>query len=443
MSAINVLSTYSLTTIANGVNASSGTPSYIWSVALPSAAKGKSGVLEVFFNLYSVSGFYVGQYFDYGLYIDGTSISLGDSTTTRYTQTSASTYAMSSGGTLRGTNGILGYNPLSIPLTIPSGATNLQIGITNSVAAMSVGSSVTPMVTSNVLTSSGTLNTGNYIPQNTFTTPGTYNYTVPTTVQGGTVQGVFVYLWGGGGSRGASPSAGGGGGFTSGFYSCSGGTTLTYIVGASGGSGAFSNGCGLPNTGSGGGAGPSGNSGGFSGIFSTATASVATVIGIAGGGGSGCAQMNGGNGGGGGGSNGGAGWNYMASVYQGGGGTQTAGGSNYSDGATGQRWVGGGNGWGTASKGGGGWWGGGSGGPGGGGGSGYTSNFTSGGQTQVGTTLLGSTATPALALPAGTTSPYFMSGYADGSGTGGFVVIVPAIGSSSTQIGVSATLYSL
>ena len=60
-----------------------------------------------------------------------------------------------------------------------------------------------------------------------------------------------------------------------------------------------------------------------------------------------------------------------------------------------------------------------------------------------GTTLLGSTATPALALPAGTTSPYFVSGYGDGSGTGGFVVIVPAIGSSSTQIGVSATLYSL
>jgi hypothetical protein len=441
MATVFSLSSYSLATIALTVASGSATPTYIWQAAIPSGAKGKAGILQLFFNLYAATDFFAGQSFNYGIYVDGVPLSLGDSTTINYVHTAATPYAISSGGVVRGTNGFVGYSPLIIPVSFSSGASVIQIGISNSSLAMSAVSSASPQVMSNVTVASGLSNTSNFIPINTFTSQGTYNYTVPTTVQGGSVVGVYVYLWGAGGGPSASPSAGGGGGFTSGFYSCAGGTTLTYIVGATGGNGSFSNGCGQPNTQSGAEVGPSGPSGGFSGIFSTATASVGTVIGIAGGGGSGCAQMNGGNGGAGGGSNAGAGWNYMAGVYQSGGGTQTAGGSNHSDGQVGQRWIGGGNGWGTATKGGGGWWGGGSGGPGGGGGSGYTSNFTSGGQTQTGTTLLGSTSTPALALPAGTTSPYFLSGYANGSGTGGFVVIVPAIGSGANQVGVQANLF--
>ena len=443
MSSIYQLSTYSLTTISNAVAASSSTPTIIWSATIPAGAKGRNAILQLFFNLYCSTNFIAGQNFYYGLYVDGTPLAIGDSTTMKYVHTAASPYAISAGGVALGTNPLFGYQPLVIPLAIAAGASQIQIGITNSSLGMATSSSVAPHIATNVTVASGTPNTGNYIPINTFTSQGTYNYTVPTTVQGGTVQGVFVYLWGAGGGPGGSPSAGGGGGFTSGFYSCAGGTTLTYIVGGSGGSGAFSNGCGLPNSSSGAGVGPSGNSGGFSGIFSTATASLATVIGIAGGGGSGDAQMNGGNGGGGGGSTGGSGWNYMAAAYQGGGGTQTGGGSGYSDGYTGNRWVGGGNGWGTASKGGGGYYGGGSGGPGGGGGSGFIGNFTSDGFTQTGTTLLGSTATPALALPAGTSSPYYVSGYGHGNNGGGLVVIVPAIGSTAVQVGVSASLYAL
>jgi hypothetical protein len=441
MATVYSLSSYSLATIALTVASSSVTPTYVWQAAIPSGARGKSGILQLFFNLYSATNFFAGQSFNYGIYVDGVALSIGDSTTIPYVHTTASAFAISSGGLSRGTNGFQGYSPIMIPVSFSSGASVIQLGITNSSLAMSSVSSASPHVGSNVTVASGLSNTSNFLPINTFTSQGTYNYTVPTTVQGGSVVGVFVYLWGAGGGPGASPSAGGGGGFTSGFYSCSGGSTLTYIVGASGGNGTFSNGSGQPNNGSGGGAGPSGASGGFSGIFNTATASLATTIGIAGGGGSGCAQMNGGNGGGGGGSNGGAGWNYVGNIYQGGGGTQTGGGSNHSDGQAGQRWIGGGNGWGTASKGGAGWWGGGSGGPGGGGGSGYTSNFTSGGLTQVGTTLLGSTATPSLATPAGTSSPYFVSGYGHGNGGAGFVVIVPAIGSSANQVGVQANLF--
>lgn len=440
MAAVYPVSSYSLATIAVTVASSSASPTYIWQAAVPAGAKGKVGILQLFFNLYNSTNFFANQTFNYGIYVDGVALSIGDSTTITYTQTAATSYAISSSGVLRGTNGFHGYNPLLIPVSFSSSAQYIQLGISNSSLALSSVSSASPHVGSNVTVSSGTLNTGNYIPINTFTTTGTFNYTVPTTVQGGSVVGVYVYLWGAGGGPGGSPSAGGGGGFTSGFYSCSGGSTLTYIVGACGG-GAFSNGYGGVNNSSGAGVGPSGPSGGFSGIFSTATASLATVIGIAGGGGSGDAQMNGGNGGGGGGSNGGAGWNYVANAYQGGGGTQTGGGAGYSDGYTGSQWYGGGNGWGTASKGGAGWYGGGSGGPGGGGGSGYTSNFTSGGLTQVGTTLLGSTATPSLATPAGTSSPYFVSGYGNGSGTGGFVVIVPAIGTNANQIGVQANIF--
>ena len=232
MSSIYQLSTYSLATISNAVAASSGTPTIIWSVSIPAGAKGRNAILQLFFNLYCASNFAAGQNFYYGLYVDGTPLAIGDSTTMKYVHTAATTYAISAAGVGLGTNPLFGYQPLVIPLAIPSGASQIQIGITNSSLGMALSTSTAPHVTSNVTVSSGTLNTGNYIPVNTFTSTGTY--TVPTTVQGGAVQGVFIYLWGGGGYTNNLYS-GGGGGFVSGFYSCSPGTVIAYSIGSGGG----------------------------------------------------------------------------------------------------------------------------------------------------------------------------------------------------------------
>lgn len=449
MSAINVLSTYSLAAISNGVNASSGSPAYIWSVAIPSGAKGKSGVLEVFFNLYCASGFFANQTFDYGLYIDGTSIALGDSTTTRYTQSAATTYAMSSGGILRGTNGVLGYTPMSVPLSIPAGASLLQIGITNSSVAMATATSVTPHVTSNVSTATGTLNTSDYIPKNTFTTSGSNAYVVPTTVQGGAVQGVFIYCWGAG--AGHSYIGAGSGGFASAYYPCAGGTTLVSVVGAIG-TGTIS---------SGGGGQQSGylGAGGFSGVFSSVNLTQANALVIAGGAGSGTLTNAGGGGGAGSadsnasgvGYAGGPGWYWTTSVVSGvTGGTLSAGGSSGGQALLGASPA-------SVSLGGGGYYGGGGGnnggmGGGGGGGSSFVSNSCTGATFSPGTYCTGSGVTSIP--PGGVSNQYYVAnsynyGYGGSGGSNaapnyqGLVVIVPAIGSTATQIGVSATLYSL
>jgi hypothetical protein len=134
----SALSSYTLTAIANAVTINNASPTVIWQAAIPTAALGLNVIMSVFFNLYNSSAqFTVGQTFSYGVYIDGVPLSIDISTTTvPYTQTTASNYALSTGGTLVGTNGILGLRPIMITATIPATATNFQISITSSSAAM-------------------------------------------------------------------------------------------------------------------------------------------------------------------------------------------------------------------------------------------------------------------------------------------------------------------
>lgn len=461
MASYYTLSSYSLATIAVTVAASSGTPTYIWSAAVPSGVKGKTAILQMFFNLYASTNFFAGQTFNYGIYVDGVALAIGDTTTVQYVHTAATPYAMSSGGLLRGTNGFHGYNPIVIPVSFSSGASVIQIGITNSSLAISAVTSVSPQLTTNITVATGTLNTTNWVPINTFTTTGQSTYTVPTTVQGGTVQGVFVYLWGcGGGER--NTNAGGGAGYTTGYYSCAGGTNLTVVVG----------GLGTNSMSSGGGAsGAIANGGGFSGVFTSAGVAQANAIAIAGGGGGATAETTGGvnsgasSGGAGGGLNGVGCYYYGGAVYAttnalygGSGGTQTGPGTS-SEGFIGAV-LRGGNGAGNSGGGGGGYYGGGGGGAASsaGGGSGYIAGLTSGGYTVAGNQATGTITTgtgsnikaggPYSAtngLYVASNSPVYPSGgtYGNGSGATGCVVIIPAIGSSTSQIGVQANIFAV
>ena len=134
----SALASYTLTAIANAVTINNASPTVIWQATIPAAALGLNVIMSVFFNLYNSSAqFTVGQTFSYGVYIDGVPLSIDSSTTTLpYTQTTASNYALSTGGALLGTNGILGIKPIMITATIPATATNFQISITSSSAAM-------------------------------------------------------------------------------------------------------------------------------------------------------------------------------------------------------------------------------------------------------------------------------------------------------------------
>ena len=134
----SALASYTLTAIANAVTINNASPTVIWQATIPAAALGLNVIMSVFFNLYNSSAqFTVGQTFSYGVYIDGVPLSIDSSTTTvPYTQTTASNYALSTGGALVGTNGILGLKPIMITATIPATATNFQISITSSSAAM-------------------------------------------------------------------------------------------------------------------------------------------------------------------------------------------------------------------------------------------------------------------------------------------------------------------
>lgn len=299
---------------------------------------------------------------------------------------------------------------------------------------------------------------------NTYTTTGSNAYTVPATSGGSPVSGVYVYLWGAGGgyntigAGGYVPgSAGGGGGFVSGFYSCSPGTNLIYVVGAvgvqSGSASALSNG------GPGNPINPSPGGGGFSGLFLSNAGGIAqsNAIAIAGGGGGGgfefgymgYAQY-----GGGGGYPSGDNVGYddgtkASSSYSGG--SQTAGGLGDGPGSAllgGRSYVGGG---------GGGWYGGSGNGNGyaGTGGSSYIGNvngatggigLTSGSTYENGTTLTSAGMPASNAKPGGTTNQYYVSGKGVGNGGTGLVVIVPATqqtptGAPVTRIPLTVTAY--
>ena len=457
MSQVFTLSTYSLAGIANTVSLSTGTPAYVWVASVPPGAKGKNGILAVVFNLYNSAGFASSMSFDYGVYVDGVSQFMGDSTTMRYVQTASGNYAIAYGGISLGTNGIMGGLPLFFPLVLGPSASQIQIGLANSSMTMTGVAAASPSVGSNVLTSSGTLNTGNYVPQNTFTTVGLGSYTVPTTVQGGTVTGVFIYCWGASGQSlgGVTWPVPGSAGFVSGYYSCSGGTILSYVVGSCDG---------LKNSSTGGSAsgtiGSGGNSsGGFSGVFLSNAGGIvqSNALIIAGGsgsvrGGSGNTFVSGAGGAGAADSNaygigysGGAAWlgtsnvpaSWAGSLNAAGINTNSSGGPLYGGGSTA-----------TDAGGGGGYYGGAGGNVGNSAGSGGSS-FAINSMTNT-SFLPGVQATSWQATLAvgGSTNIFFPSGGLYGYGGGnnggktGLIVIVPAVGTAATQIGVSATLFS-
>ena len=138
------VASYSLAAIANAVSQNNATPTIVWSAAIPATALGLNVIITIFFNMYNASTqFTVNQTFGYGIYIDGVSLSADSTTATiPYTQTTASNYALSSGGVLLGTNGILGLKPIIIAATIPATATALQIGIVNSSVALTTATQI-------------------------------------------------------------------------------------------------------------------------------------------------------------------------------------------------------------------------------------------------------------------------------------------------------------
>ena len=123
---------YTQSTIATNISYSTNTISYIASLAIPQTLTGQSGLLSYYFNLSTTSSFVIGSYFDYGLYLDGVSLAMGDSQITRYSQTSTYSVAMSWNGLSLGTNAITPYKPITIPITIGANSCNLQLGIKNS-----------------------------------------------------------------------------------------------------------------------------------------------------------------------------------------------------------------------------------------------------------------------------------------------------------------------
>jgi len=443
--------------IANAVSAGSSTPVTIWSNALPNGVKGRSGMLSIFFNLYSLTTFASNFAMDYGFYIDSTPISIGESNTVHYVQTTTSSYTNSSNGYPLGTPIVTGLTPITVPLYIPPSATNLVLSVANLTSAMSPVQSVSIAYTSNNATTSGSAGSpATYLPQTLFTTTGSNTYTVPTQVGVGgvatTVTGVFIYCWGsGGGGLNTYYGMGGAAGFSSGYYSCSPGTVLTYVVGSIGGGTVATGGGGLPCANGGGG-------GGFSGVFTGSIAQSNAII-IAGGGGGGGYQQSfssppGSYGGVGGGLTGGIPGvvvtpgtvTYSTHIS---GGTQSAGGIGAIAGSallgansTSQR---------SPGSGGGGYYGGGLGPEFGsslgdstyigaaGGGSGYIGGLTSSGVTTAATQITAVSTTSSDFIPANTSSPYYSTPYGRATQTG-MVVIVPAVGTSPVYVGVTTKM---
>jgi hypothetical protein len=442
-----LVNTYTQSVITNPVPALYGTPTYIASYTIPSAIKGTAGLASIYFNLSTSSGFSTTQSFDYGVYLDGVALSVGDSTTARYVQRSFATFAGSYNGFLYGTNSMTVNSPLMLPITVGANSCNLQIGITNSSVALNAVLSYSP---------SATVST-------TITTRGPTYYTVPALAAGSAVIGIYAYLWGAAGN-GASDAifenttyAGGAGGYTSGFLQCSPGNTFLVVVGSNG------SGCNaLFGAGGFGGQYNTNNGGGFTGLFTGTTATPSTTIAIAGGGGS-SGNWNGFTGGGGGGSNGSAGYNVGTSAFITAitGGTQTGAGLEGVAVVPANRLQGGSASGSSQGRvgGGGGWWGGGlaSGSTNASaGGSGFTSNFTA-----AGFTIAGQTASTIVTSKSGTiypggpysvangrfigpNSPYYVGTYGNGAqlvaNKGGLAVIVPVTGSTPCFLGAKVSV---
>jgi len=435
------IATYSTGAIANAVAASNATVTYISQTSIPTAAKGKTGVLMAYFDMQtSGAAFISNTAFDYVVAIDGSNIGYGPIQRARYTQTVSSPNMIGSNGFTLGTGGLNPLTPMSIPVAISAGASMFQIGIANSTSAFGLSAGVAASSNSNTTVS----NTGS-------------NYTVPSTANGSNVVGVFIYAWGGGGGSWSQNAAiGGGGGFVSGFYSCAPGTVLA-VVGSAESGGNLATGGSFRVQGA--------TNGGYSGVFLGSIAP-SNAICIAGGGGPGGSYGNVGDfvmGGAGGYPAGAAPFsptsNASSTLVTGG--TQTSGGITMSNGLRGGQLIPG-----VLNVnifyGGNGWYGGGGGqnaqrlseGAGGGGGSSYIGNvngatggigFTSGASFANGTT--NPTNGPSNVPPGGITSPFYPGGTIGyginiyNSGTHGAVVIVPAVGTfGPVSVGVDARL---
>jgi hypothetical protein len=459
---------YATGPIENTVAASNSTATYIRTADIPTAAKGLSGMLSVYFDINSPGFNFGSNQFDYGVYIDGSGVGLGPfAKTVRYTQTSNSSFMIASNGVALGTNSITPLLPLNIPVSVPANASKFQIGLLNS----SVGLGVIPSMVASA--------TSNTYPTNffSFNTTYLYNYTVPTVLNGSNVVGVMIYCWGAGGTIGitntASTGLGGGGAFMSGFYGCPGGTVLNVIVGGHNDTATIQGGGGANNYTFQTGARASG--GGFSGIFLNSSYSPANCLMIAGGGGSTSMREQNSiytaNGGGGGYPSGSSPYQVSTNGLNTGfstmvtGGSQTAGGTAYPGAPTswaGSQFLGsqvnGNNNNVAYSPGGGGWFGGGAGGAnntatptigswGGGGGSSYFNpnlvssvSFSNGTTYTQYVTAVGMS-NYTLAPPGGVNvmSNFGFSNYGNGVGTGGLVIIVPFVGTpGSVAVGAEA-----
>jgi hypothetical protein len=458
---------YATGPIENTVAMSNSTVTYIRTADIPTAAKGLSGMMSVYFDINSPGFNFGSNQFDYGVYIDGSGVGLGPfGKTVRYNQTSNSSFMIASNGITLGTNAISSLMPLTIPMSVPANASKFQIGVLNSSIGLGTIPSMMPTVTSNM-----------YVNQ------GLYAYTVPSVLNGSNVVGVMIYCWGSGGRPGYGSentsgiygnALGGGGGFMSGFYGCPGGTPLNVIVGGfndvanittGGGASSYSANNGTGRT----------YGGSFSGVFINQTYSTSSVLMIAGGGGGiGMREMtsnNVGNGGGGGYPSGSPPYQVSLNGLNTGfstlvtGGTQTSGGIAYPGAPTsynGSQFLGsqtnGINNHIPYSPGGGGWFGGGAGGSnntatpnigswGGGGGSSYfRPDLLSSVSYSNGTTYTQFLAPNGISnftfAPAGgvsVMSNFGLSNVGNGVGTIGAIVIVPMVGTpGSVAVGAEA-----
>jgi hypothetical protein len=182
--------------------------------------------LSFFFNLFCDSFFYANQTLSYGLQLDGTALSFGDgSTLVPYTQTAQGTYAISRNGASLGAGGFDMFHPISLPVSIPSNATSLQLAIVNSSLTLTSTDTFSTNLSAKITYTATTVQ-GSPVSYTGTTTA----YTVPAGVTK-----LQVFLWGGGGGRGDSGSgSGGGGAHVSGIISVTPGATYYVYVGGKG-----------------------------------------------------------------------------------------------------------------------------------------------------------------------------------------------------------------
>jgi hypothetical protein len=197
----------------------------IRSITLPSNVKGKSGILSFFFNLFCDSFFYANQSLSYGLQVDGTGLNFSDGTTVvPYTHAVQGTYAINRNGASLGVGGFDSLHPISLPVSIPSNATSLQLAIVNSSLTLSSTDTFATNLASKIT----------YTATNAGGSPVSYTgsttaYTVPAGVTK-----LQVFLWGGGGRGNNSTVYGGGGAHVSGIISVTPGVTYYVYVGGKG-----------------------------------------------------------------------------------------------------------------------------------------------------------------------------------------------------------------